>query len=281
MMDVRLATIAAPGRTNEDYAIAIGNLVAVFDGVTQPDGIGSGCVHSPTWYVRRLVARLYAAYTSTPEAVVTQLLADAIDAVRGDHGGQCDLRHPATPASTVCALKVGEDQAEYLVLGDSPLVLEVGTEVTVIADDRFRTTIARMRDRTLVPGDVGSVGQTDRIRQFTPEKYQHINRPGGYWIAAADPQAAFEAVSGEIPVRGPALVLRAALLTDGASCAVDDYGLYDWPALLDLVTGPGPAELLRQVRAVERADPDGWAQVRYKRHDDATVAACLFSEERG
>src|SRR2546430_8328643 len=60
MMEVRLASIAAPGRPNEDYALAVGDLVAVFDGVTQPDGVVNGCVHGPAWYVRRLVAHLYA-----------------------------------------------------------------------------------------------------------------------------------------------------------------------------------------------------------------------------
>ncbi len=281
MMEVRFATVAAPGCTNEDYALAVGNLVAVFDGVTQPHGIDTGCVHGPAWYVRRLVAHLYSAYSANPETALPPMLADAIDAVRDDHGGRCDLTNPATAASTVCALKVSGDQAEYLVLGDSPMVVDVGTEITVITDNRFRTTVARIRERTLVPGGVGSAGQTDRIRQFTPEKYQHINRAGGYWLAAADPSAAFEAVAGAISVLGPAPLRRAALLTDGASCAVDDYRLYDWSALLDLVTGPGPAELLRQVRAAERADPAGAANVRYKRHDDATVAACLFSEEHG
>jgi hypothetical protein len=281
MMEVRFATVAAPGRTNEDYALAVRNLVAVFDGVTQPDGMDTGCVHGTAWYVRRLVAHLYAGHAANSETALPQLLTDAIDAVRGDHGGRCDLANPATPASTVCALKVDGDQAEYLVLGDSPMVIEVGAEVSAITDDRFQTTVAQIRERTLVPGGIESTGQTGRIRQFTPEKYQHINRPGGYWLAAADPSAAFEAIAGSVPLLGPTPLRRAALLTDGASCAVEDYHLYNWSTMLDLVTGPGPAELLRQVRAAERADPAGAAHLRYKRHDDATVAACLFSEEHG
>jgi hypothetical protein len=280
MMEVRLATVAAPGRANEDYALTVGDLVAVFDGVTQPEGLANGCEHGPAWYVRRLAARLCAAYAAAPTVGLSHLLAEAIEAVRGDHGGGCDLSHPGTPAATVCALKVDGDQAEYLALCDSPLVLEQGTEVTVITDVRFQTAIAQIRERTLIPGGAGTAGQTDRIRESTPEKYQYINRPGGYWIAAADPRAAFEAVTGDVPLRGPDRLRRAALLTDGASCAVD-YGLFDWPALLDIVTQDGPAELICRVRAAESADPQGVAHVRYKRHDDATVAACLFREEQG
>ena len=278
-MEVRLASVAAPGRVNEDYALAAGNLVAILDGVTQPEGVDTGCVHSPAWYVHRLVGHLYTGHTSRPDAGLAQLLADAIDAVRDDHGGQCDLDQPATPAATVCALKVGDDQAEYLVLGDSPMVLQLGADVTVVADDRFRTVVAEIQERTLVPGGVGTAGQADRVRRYTPQKYQYTNQPGGYWIAAADPRAAYEAVSGAVPLHGLSPLRRAALLTDGASCAVEEYGLYDWAGLLDLVTGAGPAELLRQVRAVERSDPAGTTHMRYKRHDDATLAVCLFIEE--
>ena len=100
----------------------------------------------------------------------------------------------------------------------------------------------------------------------------------GYWIAVTDPAAAFNALTGEVPMYGPGRLRRALLLTDGASCAVEDYALFDWPGLLDLVTEAGPAELIRRVRIVERSDPDGVTHARYKRHDDATVAACLFDE---
>ncbi|MFC7760094.1 hypothetical protein ACFQY4_20295 [Catellatospora bangladeshensis] len=35
-------------------------------------------------------------------------------------------------------------------------------------------------------------------------------------------------------------------------------------------------ELIRQVRQAETADADGYSRPRHKRHDDATVALCLF-----
>src|SRR5947208_12216140 len=129
-MEVRLATAAAPGRAaNEDYALAVGNFVAVFDGVTEPEGQDTGCIHGPSWYVRRLAARFAAAYTADPTRSLPHLLADAIDGVRADHGSDCDLRQPATPASTVCALKVDVDAAAYLVLGDSTLLTDCGGQL--------------------------------------------------------------------------------------------------------------------------------------------------------
>ncbi len=49
-MEVRLASVGAPGRpVNEDFAIAVPGLVAVFGGVTALAGVDAGCVHGPAW----------------------------------------------------------------------------------------------------------------------------------------------------------------------------------------------------------------------------------------
>lgn len=278
-MEVRLVSAAAPGRAeNEDHAFALGGLAGVLDGVTQPVGIDSGCVHTPAWYVRHLAAQIAAAYTYTPAASLPQLLATAIDAVRLDHGGMCDLENPATPAATVCLLKDAGEHAEYLVLCDSTLVLDIGGEVDVVVDKQFHQAIRWIRETALVAGAVGSEGHADRIRQATLAKHRYTNQPDGYWIAAANPLAAHQAVSGTLPLRGKGGLRRAALLTDGVSCAVDPFGLVDWTGLLDILSSQGGLELIRRVRAAELADPDGFALPRYKRHDDATAALCLFQE---
>jgi hypothetical protein len=275
MMEVRFATEAAPGRpVNEDAAFAVGSLVAVFDGVTQPVGLDTGCVHEPAWFVQRLVARLIEVHLAQPAESLRPLLASAIEAVRSDHGGGCDLSHPGTPAASVAMLRDLGDRVEYLVLADAVAVIDHAGAVVVVADRRFEHTIAAVRQAALVPGAIGTDDHAVRIRRSTEQKWRHTNQPGGYWIAGADPQAAFEAVTGSSHAD------RAALLTDGASCAVESFGLLHWASALDLLTSRGPAELIRQVRTAERADMNGWTQPRYKRHDDATAAVCLFDREK-
>ncbi|GAA4718978.1 hypothetical protein [Phytohabitans rumicis] len=273
-MEVRFATEAAPGRpVNEDAALAVGSLVAVFDGVTQPDGLDTGCPHGPAWYVQRLAARLVEAYLARPVESLPHLLASAIESVRADHGGGCDLSHPGTPAASVAVLRDAGDRVEYLLLSDTVVVLDRDGALDVVADGRFEQTIAQVRRAALVPGAIGTDDHAARTRWSIEQKWRHTNQPGGYWIAAADPQAALEAVTGNAVVR------RAALLTDGAWCAVEPFGLFDWPGALDVLTQRGPAELIRRVRAAEFADLDGAAQPRYKRHDDATAAICIFDWE--
>lgn len=286
-MDVRLASVAAPGRpVNEDHAFVYGDLVGVFDGVTEDPGRDSGCRHGPAWYVRRLAAHLGLAYADAPTAGLAQLLAAAVDLVRGDHSQSCDLDRPATPGSTVCLIRTDGEKLDYLLLGDSPLVVDRGGGgVEVIADERVAQTVARLRSAASAPDEAGSAGHgtgsagQEAASPHTPGKYRYLNQPGGYWIAAADPRAAFEAVAGALPLRGPGRVRRAALLTDGASCAVEQFGLLDWPGLLDVLTAQGPAELIRRVRRAELAQDDN-TRSRRKRHDDASAALCLFEEEQ-
>ena len=107
---------------------------------------------------------------------------------------------------------------------------------------------------------------------------QHTNRPEGYWVAAADPTAADRAICGTLPLTGPGRILRAALLSDGASRAVEQFELFDWAGLLDLLATAGPAELISQVRAAERVADPTERVTQYKRHDDASAIFCSFDE---
>ncbi|NJC72360.1 hypothetical protein HC031_21950 [Planosporangium thailandense] len=281
-MHIRLSSEPAPGRpVNEDTAFAVSGLVGVLDGVTAPEDVDSGCSHGPAWYVRQLAAHLVRGHDRSPDAPLAHLLADAIRTVAADHGGTCDLAHPGTPASTVCLLADRGNHVEYLLLCDSPLVLDRG-DVQVLTDDRLDRAVATLRAEALAGGgSFDSAGYSARLRPFITKRQQLTNRPGGYWIAAADPAAAHHAVTGTAPLHGPDRVRRAALLTDGASAAVEQFALMDWAALLDVLTDQGPHELIRRVREAEAADHDGRVRPRYKRHDDATAAVCLFEEEPG
>jgi hypothetical protein len=271
-MEVRLACEASPDAVeNEDHAVAMPGFVAVLDGVTVPAGMETGCIHGPTWFVRQLGAQLVNAHAADPTARLSDVLAAAIDGVRDQHSSTCDLDYPGTPQSTACLLRLSRDAAEYLVLCDSPFVYQSSSQTRVVTDLRLRATSQRLRELALL-----NAGQHDPLRALVESQRQHVNRPGGYWTAAATREAAYHTITGSLPLRGPDRVVRAALLTDGASRAVDTFALTDWPGLLDLLDTHGPAELIRRVRTVERADP---RRARFKRHDDATAAYCRSLQE--
>lgn len=274
MMRVRSASAPAPGRLeNEDMVFRLGPLVGVLDGATVPEGFDTGCVHGPAWYVRHLAARIGLAIAARPAATLMSSLAAAILAVRADHGNDCDLDHPGTPSSTVCLLREGGDQVDYLVLCDSPLVLDAGGQVNVVSDDRLDAAMADLR-RMVDAVPAHEIDPVTRFRQAVMVQRGRMNRTHGYWAAAADPDAAYHAVTGTLPLRGPGALRRAALLSDGASCAVEQFGLFDWAGLLDVAAAEGPEGLIGRVRAAERDHPDRLR--RHKRTDDASVVFCEF-----
>ena len=279
MMVVRVASERAPDRNvNEDHGFVDAGLVAVLDGVSVLAGVQTGCEHGPAWYVQQLSAHLVRHHRINTEASLPWLLAESINDTRDDHGGRCDLDHLGTPASTVCLLKERADHIEYLVLADSPLVLD-RDEVQVVVDDRFEVAIATLQELALTGEN--TYEHPERVRDIIVRRQRLTNTAEGYWIAAANPAAAYEAVTGTAPLRGPGRVRRAALLTDGASAAVEQFGLVDWRGLLDILAGEGPHELIRRVRAAESADRGGHERSRYKRYDDATAAFCVFADGAG
>ncbi|WP_433185469.1 integrase [Actinoallomurus sp. CA-150999] len=132
MMRVTWATDqGSPARPNEDFVATALGAAVVLDGMSIPMDLETGCVHGRPWYVGRLATRLLAAlldHGQDPAAA----LAQAITETAAAHGGRCDLAHPWTPATTVVALRVRDEVADYLVLSDSTLLLDQGGEVTAL-----------------------------------------------------------------------------------------------------------------------------------------------------
>jgi hypothetical protein len=280
-MRVRMASEAAPDHAgNEDRVFTRGNVVGVLDGVSEPPGLESGCIHNVSWYVDRLTANLTVAVDDQPDAPLPDLLARAIAGTNTAHGGACDLAHPGTPAATICLIRAGDTHLEYLILCDALLVIDDGQEISVFTDTRIEQAVAGIRreypdGRTLID----SPEHAERFAEAVREKQRFTNTEAGYWIAAANPDAAHHALTGTLPLTGARAVHRAALLTDGATRAVDTFDLMDWRELLDLADREGPEALIKRVRDAENADPGGVARPRFKRYDDATAAICHFTLE--
>ncbi|MEU8727389.1 MULTISPECIES: hypothetical protein [Streptomyces] len=257
-----------------------GNLMGVLDGVTQPPGLVSGCQHGAAWYSARLAARLADVHGTSPQCALTDLLAEAIAVVRGDHGGHCDLGRPTTPAAAVCLLRASPGRADFLLLCDTTLVVESPGGVRTMTDHRLAGTISRLRTQEQ-NSDTTSASLTgesaeERAVRYALVKSAYTNRPEGYWIAAADPAAAEHAQSGTLPLDGPDAVTRAALLTDGAARAVDVFSLFGWLGLLGLLAGEGPQALVDSVRKAEYAAARNGGLGAEKAHDDATVGYIEF-----
>ncbi|MGC5012467.1 protein phosphatase 2C domain-containing protein [Streptosporangium sp. DT93] len=247
-MRISYETAAAPGRPrNEDYVVAGPTWVAVLDGATAPAGVDSGCKHDVPWLVEQLGAALARQLATRSGESLPDLVAAAIRATMAAHVDTCDLTNPDSPSSTVAVLRQCGDLVDYLVLCDSPIALRRADGTLTVVDD----------DRTdHLPG--GRPYSLDLVRRCR-------NRAGGFWVAAAAPEAAYEALSGSVEA---STVSGALLLTDGVTRLMEWYG-HAWEQLVDTAATDGPGELIRWVR---REEQGGAGPSFAKRHDDATAA---------
>ncbi|MBE3008361.1 protein phosphatase 2C domain-containing protein [Microbispora sp. NEAU-D428] len=265
---------AHPDRPNEDFIGATADAVVLLDGASIPPGVTSTCSHSVRWYSHTLGSTLLAEMTQSA-GPLPELLAQGIKRVTSLHDFTCDLTHGGSPSATVIMLRHTADHLDWLVLGDSTLILDTGTpEPMVICDDRLEQVAAPHRVR-LDSLPVGTPEHAEARREYVETLGQYRNRDGGFWVASTDPLAADQALTGTIPT---GQVHAAALVTDGATDAVSRYRLITWRQLLNVLTQDGPTGLIGRVREAERSDPHGERWPRSKTHDDATAANVMVHE---
>ncbi|MGH8886282.1 MAG: integrase [Egibacteraceae bacterium] len=279
-MSVMFATAAGLGKScNEDLCGASSNTAWMLDGASVPAGMDTCCEGDAVWYVHRLADALSRNLAAQPRADLREVLADAIDTVRYEHDATCWRGSGQTldPSATVTLVRRRARALDYLVLGDTAVLLDTGAGVICHSDRRLADVGAPIREKIhqhLRCGG-GYDGSAHRALVNRLVEYERMarNTAGGYWIASDDPAAAFQALTGSYRI-GQRLgeVRRLALLTDGAQRAVTHFGVHDsWAALMTALVADGPHACIQAVRAAETLDPDGRSFPRTKPSDDATV----------
>ncbi|MFE4600385.1 integrase [Kitasatospora indigofera] len=182
-----------------------------------------------------------------------------------------------TPAASPTPAPVGhgrryaarDEAVEYLVLAGSTLVLKHADErgPLAVTDDREALVGAALRG-AMDAESAGTAEHADALRGYVEAMRAHHNQPEGFWVAAADPAAAYASLTGSVP---RADLTGVPLLSDGASRLVDRFELTDRAEALRLIREQGPTALIRDVRAAELSDTEGWRWPRGKTHDDTAV----------
>ncbi|MFB7943809.1 integrase [Kitasatospora phosalacinea] len=268
-MRVELAVDARrPDRANEDFAVATPEALVLLDGSSAPDALPSGCTHGIAWYVRRLGVHLLARLTDRVDRPIAHCLADAIAETAALHGGACDLANPATPAAMVVAARLREDTLEYLVLGDSLLVLHLKDGPPRVIGDNQRFPGGEALRRQIWSTVPGTAERAALYMRYAVAVRSARNSGRGPWIAAAVPHAAEHAETGTV---ARADLHGVAALSDGAARYTDRLELGSWADAMRLLAEAGPAELIAQVRAAERSDAACLRWPRGKAHDDAAA----------
>lgn len=262
---------AGPGGASEDVVLVLRNAVAVLDGATSL----RPTEHTGGWYATELAAKLRPRL-ETGGAELAESLATAISETATAHG----LRPGSAPSSTVSILRWNESSVDALVLADSPAVVFTDSGAEVVSDDRLAELSVPngggYRQRLRAGGGFDELhGQN--LREAVDETSRWRNVEGGFWVAEADPLAAYRAVVRSWP---RSRVESALLASDGVSGGVEQYESYpDWPALLNHAHEQGPQAVLDRVRAAEESDPDGSRWPRPKKHDDQALVVVDFDRD--
>jgi hypothetical protein len=271
-MNVSFASAKGSGDVNEDWVGTTQSIAVVLDGITTPPGMGDvGCAHGTPWLVASIGSSVLLHTEQQPDLSLTEILRQAITDTAARHANTCDLNAPGTPAAGVAMLRSAGETLDYLVLSDAFVVIDTGDDVQAITDLRGQEVVAELRAATFAH-PIGSDAHAANRRAMVDLQRSLRNAPDGYWVAAGQPNAADQAITGRVAL---ADVRRAAVLSDGAAALVE-YGLTDWKGLLDVLELDGPVTLARRVRDAERSDPDGARWPRFKPSDDSTVAFCMM-----
>ncbi|MGH3864440.1 hypothetical protein [Actinokineospora sp.] len=253
-------------RPSEDVVVVLPDAVVLLDGAsTSRTDLPSGGA-----YARELAAQVAARLSAAPELDLAHLLAGAIRSVARHNG----FAPGESPSSTVSIVRWDERIVEALVLADSPVAVFLADAVEVVADDRLRhLRPGSYRDRLSAGGGFGHDHVT-ALRESAERVARFRNQEDGFWVAEAVPAAAHRAMRASWHRADVRTVLMA---TDGVSCGVDDYGVFDsWDGMRALAAAEGPQAVLAAVRAAESSDPDGRRWPRAKPHDDQALVQIDF-----
>ncbi|GAA1025313.1 MULTISPECIES: hypothetical protein [Amycolatopsis] len=248
-----------PARDSDDRVFTTSHAVIQLDGASAFVPVPV----PPARYADELGGSLRDRLEREPGSELPTVLADAI----ADVAHRLELRPGRSPSSTVTILREHADWIDILVLGDNLVVLPR----TVLTDDRLSTldlAPSRRYRQRLAEGSGFDDTHSTILRELQTQQAVRRNRPGGYWIAETDPDAAHHAVVHRCPADD---VPWAVLATDGAYKPIRHLGLDDWPRLAAMDEDAIHRILARCEDWERHSDPAAQELPRAKRHDDKSL----------
>ncbi|SFO37838.1 hypothetical protein SAMN05216207_104918 [Pseudonocardia ammonioxydans] len=259
----------AGGEFNADRVLVADNAVIVLDGATPFVPVDV----DPGQYAETLgdgiLKRL--PYMAIPDAV-----AAAIEST----SQTLRLQPGKSPSSTVSILHVSEQEAHLYALGDSPIRYGAQSDERVLSDSRIDAigpSLRKLYQSRLRAGYGFDRAHYRILAKLQHEQSRYRNRPSGYWIAEADPKAAYRGLLLTLPSES---IHWAVMGTDGAMDPLEAVLSASWPVVA-LYDEKQLQELLLQAHDWERrSDPGAVMMPRAKPHDDKSLVAVpeVFAE---
>lgn len=280
---LHLANVAAIGKSrSEDLVDTAGSAAWLLDGASARGDPEACPQHDASWFVCQLSQALATELCEPAGRDLRDVLATGIERIGSLHAQLCP-RIPTGhgPSATVVIVRRHARELDYLVLGDSTLLVQTaGGEVEHHSDTRLSAIAPHVRDAMRQALSAGhgydDPGYSERIDALLAAERAMRNRDDGYWIAADCPRAALHALTGEYDLADPsAAPVRIALVSDGITRAVTHLQLYDsWHELIENLVRLGIPATISRIRDAELDDPDASRHPRTKASDDAAAITC-------
>jgi hypothetical protein len=225
---IALCNVPALGKSrSEDLVDTAGSAAWLLDGASAYDDRDACQEHDALWFVQHLSRALAVELTNGTSRTLRDTLATAIARVNVLHGEFCPRQVPGHgPSATALIVRRINDALEYLVLGDSALIVQTHDGQVHHHSDK-RLSNVHPRDRALIRQALRNgcgyddAGHRERIRNVRAAERSMRNRPSGYWIAGDDPRAAHHSLVGSYSLdTTPGSASRIALISDGVERAV-------------------------------------------------------------
>lgn len=267
---MRIRTAQLPdAERSQDRAFVTTQAVVVLDGASPfvPVDVPT------TAYVDVLGREISNNVHDSPDRDLAEIVAGAIATTVHE----LNLAGDASPSSTITILRAREDRVELYTLGDSALYY--GNEHVSHELIDYRLDDLCLPERTEYRRRLSDgCGYDDTHRELLAalQRRQRTqrNREGGYWIAAAEPEAAHQAFMRNIPAQD---LTWAVLATDGAYEPMVHLGLDGWHEVSRMDEAALVDVLTRCRTWLKQSDPDGATLPRSKVADDMTLAAIDFN----
>jgi hypothetical protein len=228
------------------------------------------------WFVAQVQDALPALLSKSPDMPIADLIAAlARELERRQSASWLDARGAdgrETPAASFALVRLLGDDLEIARLGDCLVLLESGDGAVTVLDHPVLEQIEAETRRALL--DMRARGLTDPKQVFETmmprlrAQRQRRNLPDGYGVLAGE-QSCIAMM--HVDRMAANCVRRVLLASDGYYRLVDHYGAMSDADLVEETARQGADALLKQVRAIEAADPLGVTYPRLKIRDDATA----------
>lgn len=228
------------------------------------------------WYVSQLKEMLNANLDS--DKSLKEILKDSIKIIRNRFysiANNYNINTLDFPSAAIAITRLRNNKIEYFILGDCSIVLKyVDGKTHYLKDDRV-TKFDNQVIKNIIEENEKNTNQNKIFKGFSEKTLSMLrdnrlkkNTDSGYWILEFDQKAIDKGLYGNFPTTG---LLGAILMSDGFSCAIDNYRLIESKSIFDYVKIYGLEKVYTSIRDIEKDDVDCRKYPRLKKSDDCSA----------